>query len=401
MAPVSHSRGRSRGRWLLAATSAVAALGLAGCSIDLSHLRPGGEDDEPAAEENEPVAAEPLLESALADLAEYPALVADGQIAESVGADVQDANLTVADGGAADGTLRLNEVEAEVLQADDKLYVKAAESFWLDKGVFGPDFDDFDENWVRSNATQVGLNPSSSLTPAALAQIIEDIGVEGEEAEEENLDGELTHKIDLAGERNQLWIDAETEQIKRIEIEELADADAEAGPQVRLDLAEADGTAVNELYDGLTTAAEDELTGSRDARVEIGWSGSPEMDCEEGPACTWTGTVHDAGGDGVGTVNVRMDVTFSNDDIGDEECNDSGSLEAGDTLELSCGADYNIVSETQQSYEIGGEAELVTRGLTGGQQEDMLAALEEQREATLADGEETEGADDEDADQED
>lgn len=378
-------------------------LGLAGCSIDLSHLRPGGdEEDESAAEETEPVAAAPLLESALADLADYPALVADGQIAESVGADVQDASLTVADGGAASGTLRLNEVEAEVAQADDKLYVKSAESFWLDKGVFGPDFDDFEDNWVRSNVTQVGINPASTLTPSALARIIEEIGVEGEEAEEENLDGELTQKIDLAGERNQLWVDAETEQIKRIEIEELTAEGADTGPQVRLDLAEADEAAVNELYDGLVTTAGDELTGSRDARVEIGWSGSPEMDCEEGPLCTWTGTVHDAGGDGAGTVAVRMDVTFTNDDIGDEECNDSGNLEADDTLELSCEADYNIVSETQESYEIGGEAELVTRGLTGGQQEDMLAALDEQREATLGGGaEETEGADEEDAGQED
>src|SRR5690625_1118771 len=113
MAPVSHSRSRRSGRWLLAATSAVAALGLAGCSIDLSHLAPGGdEEDDSAAEETEPVPAEPLLESALTDLAEYPALIAEGQIAESVGADVQDASLTVADGGAANGTLRLNEVEA-------------------------------------------------------------------------------------------------------------------------------------------------------------------------------------------------------------------------------------------------------------------------------------------------
>lgn len=405
MAPVSHSTGRRSGRWLLAATSAVAMLGLAGCSIDLSHLRPGGDEEEPDAEEAEPVAAAPLLESALADLADYPALVADGQIAESVGADVQDASLTVADGGAASGSLRLNESEAEVAQADDKLYVKSAESFWLDKGVFGPDFDDFEDNWVRSNVTQVGVNPASSLTPQALAQIIEEVGVEGEEAEEaeeENLDGELTYKVDLAGERNQLWIDAETEQIKRVEIEELAAEDADAGPQVRLDLAEADEAAVTELYDGLVTTAEDELTGSRDARVEIGWSGSPEMDCEEGPLCTWTGTVHDAGGDGSGNVAVRMDVTFTNDDIGDEECDDSGTLEAGDTLELSCAADYNIVSQTQQSYEINGEAELVTRGLTGGQQEDMLAALDEQREAALDGGAEgAEGAGEEDTDQKD
>src|SRR5699024_12454334 len=110
------------------------------------------------------------------------------------------------------------------------------------------------------------------------------------------------------------------------------------------------------------------------------------MDCEPGPHCTWSNTVHDAGGDGTGTVHVRMDVTFSNDDIGDQECSDTGKLEAGSTLELSCVADYNIASSTQQSYEINGEPALVTRGLTGGRHEDMHAARDELRAAHLADG---------------
>lgn len=399
MAPVSHSRCRSSRRWMFAAASVGVALGLAGCSIDLSHLRPGGGDEEePAPESPEPVAAAPLLEEALTDLAAYPALTATGQTAESVGADVQDVTLTVADGGAASGTLRVNGVEGELVQADNKLYVNSTESFWLDQGVFGPDFDDFDGNWVRSTTAQAGINPANVLAPPQLAEILGALEIEDEDAVEENLDGVLTHKIDLAGERNQLWINAETNQIQRIEIEELVPEDAESGPQVRLDLAEADETAIGELYDGLVTTAEDELTGSRDARIEVGWESSPEMDCEPGPHCTWSNTVHDAGGDGSGTVHVRMDVTFSNDEIGEQECSDNGALEAGSTLDLSCDVNYNIVSSTQQSYEISGEASLLTRGLTGGQQEDMLAALEEQREATLSGGaeesEEAEGEED-------
>jgi len=387
MAPVSHFRGRRGGRAALAATSAVAVLGLTACSIDLSNLRPGGGEEEPSPEPAEPVAAAPLLESALADLAAYPALTATGQIAETVGSsEVRDASLTVADTGATSGTIRANSVEADVLAADGKLFIRAIEDFWLDQGVFGPDFDDFNENWVRSSAAQAGLNPSSTLAPPELSAILSAIELDSEEAVEENLDGTLTHRVDLAGERNQIWINAETEQIQRIAIEELVPEGAETGPQVRLDLAEADTAAVEELYDGVIATAEEDLTGSRDARIEVGWDGNPAMNCEDGPNCTWSGTVRDAGGDGSGEVTVRMDVTFTNADIGEQTCDDGGTLEAGSTLDLSCSADYNIVSSTQQTYTIDGEAQLSTRGLTGGQQEDMLAALAEQREATLAGG---------------
>ncbi|MFD3684224.1 hypothetical protein ACFWTE_05310 [Nocardiopsis sp. NPDC058631] len=387
MAPVSHFRGRRGGRAALAATSAVAVLGLTACSIDLSNLRPGGGEEEPSPEPAEPVAAAPLLESALADLAAYPALTATGQVAETVGSsEVRDASLTVADTGATSGTIRANSVEADVLAADGKLFIRAIEDFWLDQGVFGPDFDDFSENWVRSSAAHAGLNPSATLAPPDLSAILSAIELDSEEAVEENLDGTLTYRVDLAGERNQVWINAETEQIQRIAIEELVPEGAETGPQVRLDLAEADTAAVEELYDGITATAEDDLTGSRDARIEVGWDGNPEMNCEDGPNCTWSGTVRDAGGDGSGDVTVRMDVTFTNADIGEQTCDDGGTLEAGSTLDLSCSADYGIVSSTQQSYTIDGEAQLSTRGLSGGQQEDMLAALAEQREATLAGG---------------
>ena len=387
MAPVSHFRGRRGGRAALAATSAVAVLGLTACSIDLSNLRPGGGEEEPSPEPAEPVAAAPLMESALADLAAYPALTATGQVAETVGSsEVRDASLTVADTGATSGTIRANSVEADVLAADGKLFIRAIEDFWLDQGVFGPDFDDFNENWVRSSAAQAGLNPSATLAPPDLSATLSAIELDAEEAVEENLDGTLTHRVDLAGERNQIWINAETEQIQRIAIEELVPEGAETGPQVRLDLAEADTAAVEELYDGVIATAEEDLTGSRDARIEVGWDGNPAMNCEDGPNCTWSGTVRDAGGDGSGEVTVRMDVTFTNADIGEQTCDDGGTLEAGSTLDLSCSADYGIVSSTQQTYTIDGEAQLSTRGLSGGQQEDMLAALAEQREATLAGG---------------
>ncbi len=386
MAPVNHIRARKGVRVASAAAGTVLALGLAGCSIDLSGLRPGGEsEEEPSPEAAEPVAAAPLLEEALADLAAYPALTATGQVADSVGSsDIRDASLTVADSGAASGTIRANDTEADVISADGRIFLRTAEDFWLDQGVFGPDFDDFDGNWVRASSTQAGFDPSATLAPPELSAILGGKELESEEAVEENLDGTLTYRIDLVGERDQVWINAETNQIQRIAIEELIPEEAESGPQVRLDLAEADPAAVEELYDGIIATTEEELTGSRDARIEVNWDGSPDMSCEEGPHCTWSGTVRDAGGDGSGTVHVRMDVTFSNDEIGEQTCQDSGSLEAGGTLELSCSADYEIVSSDPQTYQIGGESKLSTRGLTGGQQEEMLVNLNEQREATLS-----------------
>ncbi|WP_150237545.1 LolA-like protein [Nocardiopsis quinghaiensis] len=388
MAPVSHTRGRRGGRAVLAAAGAVVALGSAGCSIDLSHLRPGGGgEEEPSPEAAEPVAAAPLVEEALTSLAAYPALTATGQVAESVGsADVRDTSLTVADSGTASGTVRANGIEAELISADSKLFIRAAEDFWLDQGVFSPDFDDFDGNWVRASTAQAGFDPGTTLAPPELSTALGEIGLDSEEAVEENLDGTLTYRIDLAGEHNQMWINAETNQVQRIAIEELVPEEAESGPQVRLDLAEADTAAVEELYDGVIATTEEELTGSRDARIEVGWDGSPSMACEEGPDCTWSGTVRDAGGDGSGTVTVRMDVTFSNADIGEQTCDDSGSLEAGSTLELSCGANYNIVSAEQQTYPIDGEAQLSTYGLTSGQQEETLTELNEQRATTLSGG---------------
>jgi hypothetical protein len=394
MAPVSHIRGRRSGRTALAAALAALALGASGCS--LGDLRPGGGgEEEPTPEAAEPVDAAPLLEDALADLAAYPALTATGQVAASVGGDVRDTSLTVTDSGAANGTVGANDIEGELISADDKLFIRAAEDFWLDQGVFGPDFDDFDGNWVRASGGQAGINPAATLAPPVLAEILGGIELESEEAVEENLDDVLTYRVDLAGERNQLWINAESGQIQRIAIEELVPPESESGPQVRLDLAEADTAAAEEVYDVLTGLAEEELTSSRDARIEVAWDGQPAMNCEPGPNCTWSGTVRDAGGASSGTVSVRMDVTFSNDELGNQECTDNGSLEAGGTLEMSCNANYDSVGS--ETYTIDGSAQLSTRGLSGEQQEEMLTALQEQRAATLSgDSEEategTEGA---------
>ncbi|MBR8745027.1 hypothetical protein [Nocardiopsis sp. MG754419] len=384
MAPVTRNRGRRGGRFAFAAVGTIMALGLAGCS-----LGGGDEAEEPDTETAEPVDAAPLLEEALAALAEYPAVVASGQIAASVGADVQETELTVADGGATRGTFQVNGTDAEVLAADGKLFLRADEEFWLDQSVFGPDSDDFEGNWVRSSPALAGLNPSATLAPPALAETLGAMELEDDEAVEENLDGTRAYRIGLAGERNQVWIDAETNRILRIAIEELVPEDAETGPQVRLDLAEAETAEVEELYTGLTTATEEELTSSRDARVQAAWDGEAGMSCDEGPSCTWSGTVQDTGGENSsGTVLVRMDVTFNNDELGGQECSESGALEAGGTLDLSCGVDYDVTSSDPEEYSIDADAVLSTRGLTSSQQEEMLAAITEQREATLSGPEE-------------
>ncbi|GHC93643.1 hypothetical protein GCM10007079_43280 [Nocardiopsis terrae] len=396
MAPVTRNRGpraysvdtgSGSRRLALAAVSTITALGLAGCG-----LGGGDEEPEPTEEAAEPVEAAPLLEEALTDLAAYPALTAEGQVAPTVGGNIQETTLTVADGGASSGTVRANGIEAELVAADDKLFLRADEEFWLDKGVFGPDSDQFGGTWVRSSAEQAGINPQNTLAPPTLSTILEGIGLEDEEAVEENLDDTRAYRIDLDGERNQLWIDAETNQILRIEIEELVPEGGETGPQVRLDLARADETAAEELYTGLTTTVEEELTSSRDARIEVSWDGQPAMECEEGPHCTWSGTLRDAGASGSGTVLVRMDVTFSQEEIGDQECSDNGALEAGGTLDLACDANYDITTPEPRTYDdIQGEARLSTSGLSSDQQQEMLTALAEQREATLSGGDEETG----------
>lgn len=382
MAPVSHFRVRRRGRAAFAAAGAAAVLGLAGCS--LGDGQSGGGEEEPSAEPAEPVAAAPLVEEALAGLSEYQGITATGQIAESVGGDVRDVSLTVSDGGTSSGTIRAGGVGAELISADNRIFLRAAEDFWLDQNIYGPDFDQFDGNWVRASASQTGIEPGAVLAPSVLAEILGGLELESDEAVEENLDGTLTYRIDLAGERDQMWVNAETGQLQRIAVEQLVPPEAESGPQVRLDIAEADTTAVEELYSGVVTATEEELTSSRDARIEVAWDGQADMSCEDGPHCTWTGTVHDATGSGTGTVYVHMKVTFTNDEIGEQTCEDSGELEAGGTLQLSCDANYNIVSETQTEYTVSGSSVLSTRGLTGGQQESMLAALGEEREAVLS-----------------
>lgn len=393
MAPVSPSRRRSGGPLGLAAAVAAITIGAAGCSIDLSHLRPGGgQEEEPPEATAEPVAAAPVLEEALAELAGYPALSVQGQIAESPGAQVQDASVVVADSGAASGTIRQEGAEAQLIGADGRLFIKAPDVFWLDKGVFGPDFGDYTDNWVRVSGSQAGIDPAAVLAPPLLSEILSGIGLGSEDALEENLDGTPAYRIDLEGEKNRMWVDAEDGLPLRIEIEQLAPEDADSGPQVRLDLSEPEPEQIEELYDGLLATAEEELSSSRDARIEVGWEGQADMDCEDGPACRIFGTVRDVGTSGQGKIRVRMDASFTNDELGEQTCSDSGTLEAGGTLEVSCGVNYNLTSTQPRQYEINGEAVLSTRGLTEGAQEEMIEALTEQREATLsADGPQDDG----------
>ncbi|MFV2195897.1 hypothetical protein [Nocardiopsis sp. LOL_012] len=380
MAPVSHSKALGRGRAACAAAGAALVLGLAGCT-------PGTDEGEGGGEQAETVAAAPILEEALTDLAAYPALTATGQVAASVGEAPQDVSLTVADGGASQGTVSANDLDGELAGADGMLFLRAPEGFWLDRGVFGPDSDEFPEQWVRVTGEQAWIDPAATLAPPALAQILGGMEVASPDAVTENLDGVLTHRVDLTGERNRLWINAETGRVERVAIEELVPEGAESGPQVRLDLAEADGAAVEELYDGLSTVAGEELDSSRDARIDVTWDGQPSLSCGEGPDCTWSGVVHDQGGTGSGSVTVVMDVDFSNEELGDKECSQTGTLEAGGSLELACSVDYGFTGESgDEVYDVNAESRLSTRGLTGERQEELLTAIEEQREATLSGG---------------
>lgn len=440
-----------------AGASAVLLLGAA-CSIDLSHLRPGADDDPTEAEDTEDAA--PILEASLDELATWPAVQVDGQAAQGE-EDPWETNLTVADGGAVHGTLNQEGSEVEVMEAEQRLFLAADETYWLSEGAFAVDSDTYQDHWVHVPDDFLGANPREVFQPELLSQLLgERAPEEGtEEPVEDDVDGVEAYRISVDG--GDVWVSAaEPHEMLRLQISDLAgqdqageadpengaengtedaepedgdadeanapadneaddeagaggddeagteegDADGAAGDgatwrtDVTFDQPEAD--AVAEFYDTLVTEAE-ELTGARDNRADVGWSDADlDMDCETGGSCTVSGTAENQASDG--PTRVRMDVTVDNPDLGDETCNDTESVDAGESADLSCAVDFDLSpTSAPQSYEVEADAELSTRALSGEAVDDTVELLEEQRAATLdhfgEDADAAEDGDDEDA----
>ncbi|MBB4933555.1 hypothetical protein F4561_004375 [Lipingzhangella halophila] len=390
MAPANPSDRRSSGPFRFAAIAAVLAIGVTGCSIDPSDLLPGGGSEEPE-ESPGPVEAAPLFEEALEGLSAAPAITAQGEVGAPDGSEAKDASFTVTDSGATTGTVQEGENEAQVREADNKLFIQAPDEYWLGQGTFNPDSDKYGGNWVRVTGSQLGIDPASVLTPADLSTALEQLAPDSGEATPENLDGTSAYRIDLSGEENRVWVtEEEPHQLLRIEIAELVPEEGDSGPRVQLNLSEAETADVEKVYDDLLTWAEDDVSGSRDSRLEVAWDGQLDMECATGGECTVTGTVADQStGDASGKVQVRMDATFTNDELGDKECDDTTSLEAGSKADLSCSVDYNLApSSTPREYEVGGEGVLSTRGLSGKAGDKLAETIESQRDSTLEGGEE-------------
>ncbi|WP_243742407.1 hypothetical protein [Actinorugispora endophytica] len=372
---------------IVAAAAAAFTLGTAGCTIDLSSWRPGAETEQSPSPT--PVSAGPVLDAALAALEEAPAIQLQGQFSdpEDTTAAV-DTMVTVTDSGATSGTFQTGSGEARYIEADRKLFVDADDDYWLTTGIFNPDSDTYADNWVRTSPEQFGLDPGAVLTPGRLAESLRaQAPGEGAQAVEEKLDGAVTYRVDLAG--GKVWISAEEPyQLIRMQVEELAPADGEGvASRIDADFVEVDTAAVEQLYGDLATIAEDELGSARDARMEVGWEGDLGGNCETGGACTMIGTITDVGGASEGSVRVRMDSVFSNDELGEKKCDKTGELEAGGTVELSCSVDFGLAPSTNpQTYQISYEAFLSTRALSGDAREDLVGKIGEQREATLSGG---------------
>ncbi|MFC3999564.1 hypothetical protein ACFOVU_26865 [Nocardiopsis sediminis] len=386
MSPDLPSRRRPSGPVRFAAATAVLALGAAGCSIDLSSWRPGGGGEEPAPSPT-PVEAGPLLDAALESLAAAPAIAVQGQIAEAEDQVVKETALTVTDAGATYGTVQESENEAEVVQADGRLFVNAPDEYWLDQDVANPDTDQYAGAWVRVSGAQLGINPGAVLTPATLAEILRGLAPEGGEATLENLDGTSAYRIDLGGgEENRVWIGEDSGELMRMEIEQLAPEDADSGPRTRLNFTAPEAADIETVYDDILAAAEDGLGSSRDARLPVNWEGQLALECADGGACTVTGqATDDSGAGGDTTVIIRMDAELTNEELGSQECSDSTSIQAGGTAELTCSVDFELAPSTEpQEYEISGDALLSTRGLSGDARDELVATVGEQREATLS-----------------
>ncbi|MFC7327856.1 hypothetical protein [Marinactinospora rubrisoli] len=383
MAPAYLSTRRTRRTLAFAAAATAFALGTAGCTIDLRDWRPGA-DPEPSASPT-PIDAAPILSAALDTLAEAPAVQVEGQLADANG-QPRPTTLTVTDSGATSGTMQVDDSEVRVIAIGDHLFVSADDSYWLAQSVYNPDTDAYADTWVRVTPRLLGVDPGAVLAPADLAEILRGIAPESGEAEaiEEDLDGTPAYRINLNG--GKIWVSVEEPyRLLRMQIESLAPAeDAEVTTRAALNLAVPSADDIEGVYESLATTVEDDLQGSRDSRIAVQWDGDLDMSCQTGGACTVTGTVRDASTDASGSTRVRMDATFSNDELGERECDDIATLEAGGTVELSCSVDYELAPSTNpQSYEISGEGLLSTRAMTGDGLESLGQTVREQREATL------------------
>ncbi|MDS1270633.1 hypothetical protein RIF23_10015 [Lipingzhangella sp. LS1_29] len=416
-----------RGPAVAAGLGAVVLLA-GGCSIDLSHLRPGAGDD---AEDNQEEFqdAAPVLAAALDELATWPAVQVDGRAAQGEDAPWE-AGLVLADTGTLHGTLDGEDTQVEVMEADEHLFLSAETPFWLSENAYAVDADAYPDSWVQVDREFLGANLADVFHPAHLAEELRERGPDEGSAEAvedpDAVEGTDAYRIPVDG--GDVWVSQEEpHQLLRLQIADLAvpdtaadddsaggeaqpDDDDEAGQDppdsedngTEEDAGEqapagdpwrADVTVeqpstdtVEEMYDTLLTESE-ELTGARDNRSDIGWTDSDlGMDCSVGGACTVTGEVENQGSDqGVeSAVRARMDVTVSNPDLGDETCNDSQGVEPGESVELSCGVDFALEpASAPESYEVEADAELSTRAMTGNAVDDLVELLEEQRETIL------------------
>lgn len=382
-------RTRPRGAWLrplgLAGVTAVLGLGTAGCAIDLSHLRPGaGEETEPTPEA---IDAAPLAESALAELAERPALRVTGQMAPGSD-DPWEVELVVADTGTAGGTYTADDDEVEVMEVDDRLFVLAGDTFWLTQASsFSPDAEAYPDNWVRVPGDTLGADLRAVFTPANLSEILGEQVPGDATAVEDDVDGTPAYRISLTG--GEMWVaQDDPNELLRLQMAEL-ESPEDAGNAVRADVTfEApDSTEIEEFYDGLVAEAED-LGGARDSRMNVAWDDDISLDCsDDNGTCTVAGTIVDLTGAAEDdTTRARMDATVSVDSLGEKDCRDTQSLEGGGTVDVSCTVDFSAELAdipANQTLDVEGEALLSTRALSGGQVDDTVELLEEQRDDIL------------------
>lgn len=404
------------GRFLVAAATITGfALISSGCAIDLSHLRPGG-DDTP--EEEEATDAAPIAEAAIADLASWPAAEFEGRMADSDGENPFDVAMTVTDTGATRGSVDIEGVSATVLELNDSTFVSADDDYWLGQtSYFNIDSDSYADNWVRVPSDQFVVDFANVLTPEGLAAFLtEQAPAPGaESAVEDDVDGVAALRVPLAD--GEIWVTEESpHEILRIQVAELTgvaggteDEDEEGEEEAAEDGAPGARTDVSvrplepeEIESHYDTALEeaDDLTSARDARMEINWDGELDFECQTGGACNVGGTVQDVGSlEADSAIRVRMDATVTNDELGEETCSATETLDPGDSVGLSCDVDFSLeASASPETYEVSAEGHLSTRSLSGGQVEDLIENLEEQRDDTL---ERAGGTEDEDADPDD